>query len=347
MQDPPNASFDPLILREAIIRRLYRRLSAEGHIRVPAVPGLIDEYVQLCNNVCATLGVWCPPEQAARLRTALQAELAKAFKASPRSEVLISYQAPFGTGVNFRVQAEWRTVEADYEQWTQIRPPPLFGTEPDARVLALAAEAADPSAYRVLDVGAGTGRNALALARRGHPVDAVEMTAKFAEVIVAEAAGESLSVNVIQSDIFTAMEGVRDQYQLMVVSEVVSDFRTPRELRGMFELATDCLAGGGRLVFNTFLPRDGYVPDDVAVQFSQQCNSMIFTRDEVTAAAAGLPLDQIADDSAYQYEKAQLPPDAWPPTGWFEGWAGGLDVFDVQRDDSPIELRWLVFEKAG
>ncbi|CAM3159072.1 bifunctional 2-polyprenyl-6-hydroxyphenol methylase/3-demethylubiquinol 3-O-methyltransferase UbiG [Mycobacterium colombiense] len=347
MQDPPNASFDPSMLREAMIRRLYRRLSAEGHIRVPAVPGLIDEYVQLCNNVCATLGVWCPPEQSAQLRAALQAELAKAFKASPRSEVLISYEAPFGTGVNFRVQADWRTVEADYEQWTQIRPPPLFGTEPDARVLALAAEAADPSAYRVLDVGAGTGRNALALARRGHPVDAVEMTAKFAEVIVAEAAGESLSVNVIQSDIFTAMEGVRDQYQLMVVSEVVSDFRTPHELRGMFELATDCLARGGRLVFNTFLPRDGYVPDDVAVQFSQQCNSMIFTRDEVAAAAAGLPLEPIADDSAYEYEKAQLPPDSWPPTGWFEGWAGGLDVFDVQRDDSPIELRWLVFEKAG
>lgn len=335
------------MLREAMIRRLYRRLSAEGHIRVPAVPGLIDEYVQLCNNVCATLGVWCPPEQSAQLRTALQAELAKAFKASPRSEVLISYEAPFGTGVNFRVQADWRTVAADYEQWTQIRPPPLFGTEPDARVLALAAEAADPSAYRVLDVGAGTGRNALALARRGHPVDAVEMTAKFAEVIVAEAAGESLSVNVIQSDIFTAMEGVRDQYQLMVVSEVVSDFRTPHELRGMFELATDCLARGGRLVFNTFLPRDGYVPDDVAVQFSQQCNSMIFTRAEVAAAAAGLPLEPIPDDSAYEYEKAQLPPDSWPPTGWFEGWAGGLDVFDVQRDDSPIELRWLVFEKAG
>ncbi|MGV0069125.1 class I SAM-dependent methyltransferase [Mycobacterium colombiense] len=347
MQDPPNASFDPSMLREAMIRRLYRRLSAEGHIRVPAVPGLIDEYVQLCNNVCATLGVWCPPEQSAQLRAALQAELAKAFKASPRSEVLISYEAPFGTGVNFRVQADWRTVEADYEQWTQIRPPPLFGTEPDARVLALAAEAADPSAHRVLDVGAGTGRNALALARRGHPVDAVEMTAKFAEVIVAEAAGESLSVNVIQSDIFTAMEGVRDQYQLMVVSEVVSDFRTPHELRGMFELATDCLARGGRLVFNTFLPRDGYVPDEVAVQFSQQCNSMIFTRDEVAAAAAGLPLEPIADDSAYEYEKAQLPPDSWPPTGWFEGWAGGLDVFDVQRDDSPIELRWLVFEKAG
>ncbi|RAU90782.1 SAM-dependent methyltransferase [Mycobacterium colombiense] len=347
MQDPPNASFDPLMLREAMIRRLYRRLSAEGHIRVPAVPALIDEYVALCGNVCATLGVWYTPENSARLRAALEVELAKAFKASPRSEVLISYQAPFGTDVNFRVQADWRTVDADYDQWVQVRPPPLFGTEPDARVLALAAEAADPSAYRVLDVGAGTGRNALALARRGHPVDAVEMTAKFAEVIVADADGESLSVNVIQSDVFTAMEGVRERYQLMVLSEVVSDFRTTRELRGMFELATDCLAQGGRLVFNTFLARDGYVPDDVAVQFSQQCNSMIFTRDEVAAAAAGLPLEPIADDSAYEYEKARSATDAWPPTGWFEGWAGGLDVFDVERGDSPIELRWLVFQKTG
>ncbi|WP_406815318.1 class I SAM-dependent methyltransferase [Mycobacterium sp. M23085] len=347
MQEPPKRSFDPSMLREAMIRRLYRRLSAEGHIRVPAVPGLIDEYVQLCANVCATLGVWCPPEQSAQLRAALEAELAKAFKASPRSEVLISYQAPFGTTVNFRVHADWRTVEADYDQWMEVRPPPLFGTEPDARVLALAEEAADPSVFRVLDVGAGTGRNALALARRGHPVDAVEMTAKFAEVIAGEAAGESLRLNVIQSDVFTAMEGVREQYQLMVVSEVVPDFRTIHELRGMFELATDCLAHGGRLVFNTFLARDGYVPDDVAVQLSQQCNSMIFTRDEVAAAAAGLPLEQVADDSAYEYEKARLPSDAWPPTGWFEGWAGGLDVFDVERDDSPIELRWLVFQRAG
>ncbi|WP_419884353.1 class I SAM-dependent methyltransferase, partial [Mycobacterium scrofulaceum] len=177
-----------------MIRRWYRRTSAEGHIRVPAVPSLIDEYVQLCGNICATLGVWHTPEQSAQLRVSLETELAKGFKASPRSDIVISFNAPFGTSVNIRVKAEWRTLDADYDEWVAVRPAPLFGNEPDARVLALAAEAADPTTHRVLDVGAGTGRNALALARKGHPVDAVEMAEKLADVMRAEAQSQSLAV---------------------------------------------------------------------------------------------------------------------------------------------------------
>ncbi len=335
------------MLYEAMVRRLYRRTSAEGHIRVPAVPSLLDEYVQLCGNICATLGVWHTPEQSAQLRTSLEAELAKGFQASPRWDIVISFYAPFGISVNIRAKAEWRTLDADYDEWVAVRPAPLFGTEPDARVVALAAEAPDPSACRVLDVGAGTGRNALALARRGHPVDAVEMAAKLADVMRSEAESESLSVHVIQSDVFTAMESVHDEYQLMVLSEVVPDFRTTHELRGVFELAAECLAPGGRLVFNAFLPREGYVPDDAAVQLGPQCNTMIYTRDQMETAAAGLPLELVADDSAYEYEKAHLPEGAWPPTAWFEGWANGLDVFDVDREHSPIKLHWLVYQKAG
>ena len=89
--------------------------------------------------------------------------------------------------LNYHVKAEWSTIENAYEYWVASREPPLFGTEPDARVWALAGEAADPSTHWVLDIGAGTGRNTLALARRGHPVDAVEMTPKFADIIRAEA----------------------------------------------------------------------------------------------------------------------------------------------------------------
>lgn len=210
---------------------------------------------------------------------------------------------------------------------------------------ALAGETADPASHRVLDIGAGTGRNALALARRGHPVDAVEMSRKFAQIIRYEAERESLDVRVIERDVFATVEGLRRDYQLMVLSEVVPDFRTAQQLRDMFELAAGCLASEGRLVFNAFVARDGYTPDDAAREFGQQCNTMIFTRDEVTAAAARLPLVLVADDSAYEYEKTHLPEGAWPPTGWYENWANGLDLFDVAPQDSPIELRWLVYQR--
>jgi SAM-dependent methyltransferase len=347
MEDRPPRSFDPSVLREAMARRLHRRAEAEGQLTLPAVPGMIDEYVKMCEKIFAGMGVQYTAEQSAQLKTVLQGELTKAYRTSPRSVVVISFNVPFGTMLNYRVKADWLTIEADYDRWVAVRPPPLFGTEPDARVWALAGEAADPRTLRVLDIGAGTGRNALALARRGHPVDAVEMAPKFADIIRSEAERDSLDVRVIQSDVFTAIEGVHAEYQLIVVSEVVPDFRTTHELRGLFELAADCLAPGGRLVLNTFLARPDYTLDNAARELGQQCHSMIFTRDELTTAAAELPLELIADDSAYEYEKTHLPRGAWPPTGWFEGWASGLDVFDVEREQSPIELRWLVYQKTG
>ncbi|MGH3562058.1 MAG: class I SAM-dependent methyltransferase, partial [Mycobacterium sp.] len=248
---------------------------------------------------------------------------------------------------NYHVNAEWQTVEAAYENWVATRQPPLFGTEPDARVWALAGEAADPRTSRVLDIGAGTGRNALALARRGHPVDVVEMTPKFADIIREQAQQESLAVHVIQRDVFANVNDLGWDYQLIVLSEVVSDFRTTQQLRDVFELAAQRLAPGGRLVFNAFLAGQGYTPDDAARELGQQTYTTIFTGDEMTSAVAGLPLQLVADDSVYDYEETHLPDGAWPPTGWYADWVSGLDVFDVERESSPVEMRWLVYQKPG
>ncbi len=327
-------------------RRLYRRSVAMGQITVPAVPSLIDEYVRMCDNLFASVGVQYSPEEFAQLKTVLQAQLAEAYRTSSRSNIVISFHAPFGTALNYRVNSESTTIASDYDGWIGTREGSLFGIEPDARVSALAAKTADPSICRVLDIGAGTGRNALALARRGHPVDAVEIAPKLAHIIRSEAERESLVVRVIERDVFASMDDVRSDYQLIVASELVPDFRTTQQLRAMFELAARSLAPGGRLLFNTFLPREGYTPDDAARELGQQCNTMIFTWDEMTSATDLLPLGLVADDSAYDYEKTHLPEGAWPPTAWYPNWASGLDLFDVEREDSPIELHWLVYRKA-
>ena len=327
-------------------RRLHRRSVVTGEITLPAVPGMLDEYVKMCATLFEAVGRRFTTEQLAHVRTVIEGQLAEAYSASPRSTIVISYNAPVGTTLNYHVKAQWWTVEGAYENWISTREPPLFGSEPDARVWALANEAADPPTHRVLDIGAGTGRNALALARRGHPVDVVELTPKFADMIRSDAERESLDVRVIQRDVFSTMDDLRQDYQLILLSEVVSDFRTTQELRGLFELAARCLAPGGRLVFNAFVGRQGYAPDRAARELGQQTYTSIFTRPEIATAAAQLPLELVADDSVYEYEKAHLPVGGWPPTSWYAEWVSGLDVFDVGREVSPIEMRWLVYQKT-
>jgi SAM-dependent methyltransferase len=341
------SSADGERLHESMVRRLYRRTVAAGQIRVPAVPGMIDEYVTMCDATFAAVGRPFTPEQLAYLRTVLQDQLTLAYSASSRSAVVISYEAQIAGPLNYHVKPEWSTVEAVYEEWLATREPPLFGTEPDARVWTLAMEAGDPGVHPVLDIGAGTGRNALALARRGHPVDAVELTPKFAEVIRAEARRQDLDVRVIARDVFDGTDDLRRDYGLIVLSEVVSDFRTAAQLRGVFELTARCLADDGRLVFNTFMPRPGYAPDAAARELGHQVYTNIVDAHELSAAASGLPLMLVADDPVYEFEKEHLPPSAWPPTGWYQEWVRGLDLFDVEPAECPIEMRWLVYRRRN
>lgn len=187
----------------------------------------------------------------------------------------------------------------------------------------------------------------MALARRGHPVDVVEVTAQFADMIRADAARESLDVRVIQRDVFTTTADLRQDYQLILLSEVVPEFRTTQHLRGMFELAAQCLAPGGRLVFHAFLAHHDYTLDNAARELGQQMYTSIFTWQEMSTAAAELPLALVADDSVYDYEKTHLPDGAWPPTGWYADWVSGLDVFDIEREKCPIDMRWLVYQKPS
>ena len=332
--------------RQGLVRRLLGRSVASGQIRLPAAPALLDEYEAVCLRSFSALGVEFSPEQVAQLRAALAGELAAAFAASPRSEIVIDYEAPVGLSVNWRVKAQWSSVGATYDSWVGTREPPYFGTAPDARVMALSVEAGDAAACPVLDLGAGTGRNTLPLARRGHPVDALEVTTKFAAMLRDEAAREALPVRVVERDLFAPHGDLRRDYGLVVLSEVASDFRSPAQLRWLFELAAACLAPNGRLVFNVFLPRDGYVPDAADRELGQQVYTAIFTDEEVMAASAGLPIERIADDPVLAYEERNLPADAWPPTGWYVNWVSGLDLFDVPQHASPIEMRWLVYRKT-
>jgi hypothetical protein len=131
----------------------------------------------------------------------------------------------------------------------------------------------------------------------------------------------------------------------VILCEVVSHFRGKTELRRLFERASELLVPGGLLAFSVFLPVSGYQPDTLARELAQVFWCSLFTRDDLKEASAGLGLSQLSEESVYEYEKKHLPETAWPPTGWFEEWTRGLDLFRLSLGKAPIDMRWVVYRK--
>jgi hypothetical protein len=82
---------------------------------------MIDEYVKMCDTVFAGVGVRFNAEELAHLETVLEGQVAEAYAASPRSRIIISYDSPIGTVLNYHVKAEWSTIESAYDYWVASR----------------------------------------------------------------------------------------------------------------------------------------------------------------------------------------------------------------------------------
>jgi hypothetical protein len=135
-------------------------------------------------------------------------------------------------------------------------------------------------------------------------------------------------------------------YKLVFLAEVIaSHIRSADQVRALFEGAADSLTTGGLLLFNAFLPAEGYKPDPLARELSQVFWCNLFTRGDITTAMQGLPFDLVSDESTHDYELEHQPKEGWPPTGWFVDWSHGNDLYDVPGGRAPMELRWLAYRR--
>jgi SAM-dependent methyltransferase len=326
-------------------QQLVRKLGATGELVLPSAPSMLDAYTEKLSTIFAALGRTFNAEEIDQLRKLLGAKLAEAFRASPHSSVVVRYStAPFPSlRVTYAIGTLIRSMEAEYQAWIATRQPPLFGTHPDAKLMELARTL--PAGTRCLDVGSGTGRNALALARAGLAVDALEVTGALAAVLSREARKAKLPVRVLETDVLSPEPPLEDgAYGLIVASEVLPHLRDLEELGTLTRILERALAPGGRLLVNSFMPRAGVTLDEATREACQVSWSTVFTREELDGAAQGLALE--SDEEVLPYERSHAAPDTWPPTSWYEPWAGGRDAFPVEdEDEPPIHLRWLVYVK--
>ena len=347
---PPRArpETDPVNLRASIIRRLTKKLGVEGRVRMPAVPTLLEDYVENLRKMFAAYGRIFTEAEIDGLRTILDGKLKEGFAASPYAHVLVRYQTepPPKIGIQYWVSTEISTIEDQYADWVKTRTPPLFGKHPDTKVLDLARSLGAPADVPVLDIGAGTGRNTLPLARAGFPTEAVELSPDLANILKNDAEKEGLNVALYRGDVLgEKLELPKGRYRLVILCEVVSHFRANPELRRLFERTSELLAPGGLLAFSVFLPVSGYQPDELARELAQVFWCSLFTRDDLKEASAGLGFSLLSEESVFEYEKKNLPATDWPPTGWFEEWTRGLDLFRLSVGKAPIDMRWVVYRK--
>jgi SAM-dependent methyltransferase len=338
---------DGTTLREAMIRRLPKRLQGGGRVRLPAVPSLVDHYVETLDRLFVSHGRKFKPPELEHLKGLLEAKLKEGYAASPYSYVHVRFQTddPPKTSLSYFISLEVSTIENEYATWVATRTPPLFGTHPDSKVLDLARSLGNPAEVPVLDIGAGTGRNTLPVARLGHPTSAVELSPDLAKILREDAAKENLPVTLVEGDVLNAELGLPPHFKLVILCEVVSHFRSVEDLRRLFERTSVLLAPGGLLAFSVFLPVSGYQPDAMARELSQVFWSTLYTRQELADSSEGLGLTLISEESVCEYEKKRLPPSAWPPTGWFVEWTRGVDIFNLPVQKTPVDMRWVVYRK--
>ena len=181
----------------------------------------------------------------------------------------------------------------------------------------LAAAAGDP----ILEIGAGTGRVALDLARRGHAVTAVEIDPELAGELVTRAAG--LPVDVMCADITQQPDTGRHRL-VIAPMQVIQVLGGERARLAMLRHARDSLAPGGSVVVafvdtvadRTFgrselkhedrLVLDGsrYTSRAVSVQFSRRAIQIV--RERRTRDAAGREQRSRAHQSLAVLPRAQV-----------------------------------------
>lgn len=343
----PQRETNASALKVAVTRLLDERIVAQGDLAFPCVPAMLDAYMAKLATIFELLGKPFSTQDLDAMRVIVERTLAEGYRSYPYGKLIVSYVSrPDQPGISYKVLLKQETMADAYQNWVSDDKPPPFGKFADARVLALAAELGERDQAPVLDIGAGTGRNALALARLGHPVDALEPTAVLTAAMRQAIESESLSVNVIEADVFSpdvAFEAGR--YKLVVLAELISHFRGLQPVRQLFTKLSQAVAEGGLVAVSTFLTTDGYKPDTLALQASETAWSYLFTRNNLKFIVDELPFSKISDESAHDYEKQHLAEADWPPTPWFPRWSQALDVFKLPPGKAPAELRWLVFRR--
>lgn len=340
---------DPEVLREAMVQNFNHRIETDGEAMVPCVPAMGDYYIKRITALLDTFGHPIPEQQKHQLHGIIRRKLEEGFELSAHAHLRLKYgpSEPPKQGLSFQFSVSVLSEAEEYQQWIDSRAQPWFGNEPDAKAIALATQLGDPATTRILDVGAGTGRNTFALAQKNYCVDAIELAPAFLDHLQGVLDRVPLPVTVTPGEIFDPLLRMPlAHYRLAIATDVLSAHcRDVDRLRLFLVKMCDVLCPGGLLLMSLFFVADESHSDRVTRQMSQVNWSCLFARSDLATAMEGLPLELISDESLVEYERTHRSPEAWPPNSQFTDWATGRELFASNADQPIMELRWITCKR--
>jgi 2-polyprenyl-3-methyl-5-hydroxy-6-metoxy-1,4-benzoquinol methylase len=351
------AIVDPNALDKLAYHKVKSLTAARGELVFPCIPGLKDHYLAQINALLVVLGQNFTAAEKQTLAEIVTKHLQEGFSKSPYARLVFRYNPPSATqgltrGLSINVNAEVPSIEDKYQRWVDTRKGSLFGGHADAKVLevvnSITPTNTEPNLAQlpILDIGAGTGRNTFPLAKLGYAVDAIELAPVFVEQMKKTATTEGLNINVMHGNVLDPELKLRPaHYGFIFAAEVVPHFRHISEVELLLARLCDCLRSQGLFLFNLFLTAADYEPTPMIRELAQVAWSFLVTPAELEAVMEKLPLEIISNQSVYDYEKQNLPDEAWPPTNWFASWSRGRDLFPGDRQP-PVSLRWVLCRRT-
>ncbi|NJK60469.1 MAG: class I SAM-dependent methyltransferase [Oscillatoriales cyanobacterium SM2_1_8] len=244
-------------LDRAALYKAKSQTGARGEMTFPCLPSLKAVFFQQVQELLGALAQNFTAEEWQKLEALLVSKIDQGFAASPHARVLFRFEPPDltqGLTGGFRIALDLQvpSTAEKYQRWTKTRQGALFGAYPDAKALAVLAELTGdrpPADVRILDIGAGPGRNTLPLAAKGYPVTAIELAPVFVAQLQQELAQASLVAEVILGNVLDpAIEILPAHYNLVLISEVVPHFRSADEVRQLLCRVCDALLPGGEVL---------------------------------------------------------------------------------------------------
>ncbi|MEM9136283.1 MAG: methyltransferase domain-containing protein, partial [Cyanobacteria bacterium P01_F01_bin.42] len=267
------------VLTNLSIRTLYR-----GDIIFPCIPAALGAYVGHIDKLMRNLGKGFSPEEQQQVHTLLQTSMHQGFTQSPNAQIVFHYEVKGTADLQKTLACEVSLIlpslGEQYDTWYQMEEThSLFGSAPDAKAMDVLKTLWQDNLQAetvVLDVGAGDGRNAIPIAQTGIQVHAVDLTPELTGDLRRRI--KSLPIQVFEADFLDQETTLQaSHYDLVLLSEVASHFRSAQDLRCMFIKATDCLKPGKYLLLNCFIAQNGFEPDEMALEMSQIAWSSLFT----------------------------------------------------------------------